>query len=130
MRKSLLTLGLGIVAMLFAVVVVASEAPEATTIDDCVAKKAAVEFPHAAHYEVTECTTCHHTSEGLTAETAGGMEVQACGACHTTVEEATTPECSQMSLKKNPFHISCVGCHKEEAAGPTKCDECHPKAAS
>ena len=106
MRKSLLTLGLGIVAMLFAVVVVAGEAPEATTIDDCVAKKAAVEFPHAAHYEVTECTTCHHTSEGLTADTAGGMEVQACGACHTTVEEATTPECSQMSLKKNPFHIN------------------------
>jgi hypothetical protein len=128
MRKSLLTFGLGFVAMLFAVVVVAGEAPEATTIDDCVAKKAAVEFPHAAHYEVTECTTCHHTSEGLTADTTGGMEVQACGACHTTVEEATTPECSQMSLKKNPFHINCVGCHKEEAAGPTKCNECHPKA--
>ena len=35
---------------------------------------------------------------------------------------------------KNPFHITCVGCHKEEAKtnaetkAPTKCDQCHPKA--
>lgn len=128
MRKSFLTLGLGIVAMLVAGIVIAGEMPETVTIDDCADKKAAVEFPHAAHFEVTECTTCHHTSEGLTADTVGGMEVQACGACHTTPEEATTPECSQMSLKKNPFHISCVGCHKEAGAGPQKCDECHPKA--
>ena len=35
---------------------------------------------------------------------------------------------NQMSLKKNPFHINCVGCHKEQGAGPAKCDECHPKA--
>jgi hypothetical protein len=128
MRKSFLGIGLGVAAMLLAVGAFAAEAPEATTIDDCVAKKAAVEFPHAAHFEATECTTCHHTSEGLTADSAGGMEVQACGACHTTPEEATTPECSQMSLKKNPYHIACVGCHKEASAGPTKCDDCHPKA--
>jgi len=128
MRKSFLTLGLGIVAMLFAVVVMAGEVPDAATIDDCVAKKSAVEFPHAAHVEAAECTACHHTDEGLTADSAGGMEVQACGACHTTPEEATTPECSQMSMKKNPFHINCVGCHKESSSGPTKCDDCHPKA--
>ena len=128
MRKSLLGLGFGLVATLFAVGAMAGEPPESTTIDDCVDKKAAVEFPHAAHYEVTECTTCHHTDEGLTADSVGGMDVQVCGACHTTPEEATTPECSQMSLKKNPFHITCVGCHKENEAGPAKCDECHPKA--
>ncbi len=128
MRKSLLTLGFAVVSVLFAGMAMAGEAPESMTIDDCVAKKSAVEFPHAAHYEVTECTTCHHTSEGLTADSAAGMEVQACGACHTDPEEATTPACSQMSMKKNPYHINCVSCHKEEAAGPTKCDECHPKA--
>jgi hypothetical protein len=33
-----------------------------------------------------------------------------------------------MSLKKNHYHINCVGCHKESGAGPAKCDECHPKA--
>jgi len=114
--------------MLFATAVVAAEPPESATIDDCVDKKAAVEFPHAAHFELTECTTCHHTAEGLTAESVGGMEVATCGTCHTTPEEATTPECSQMSLKKNPFHINCVTCHKEGEAGPTKCDDCHPKA--
>ena len=61
MRKSYLGLGLGAMALLLAGVAMAGEAPEATTIDDCVAKKSAVEFPHAAHFEVTECTTCHHT---------------------------------------------------------------------
>jgi len=127
MRKSLLALGFGIVAIFCAVVVIAAEPPESATIDDCVDKRVAVEFPHAAHFEATECTTCHHTTEGLTADSVGGMEVQTCGACHTTPEEATTPECSQMSLKKNPFHINCVGCHKEQAAGPSKCDDCHPK---
>ena len=128
MRKSLLGFGLGVAAMLIAVVVIAAEPPESATIDDCVDKKAAVEFPHAAHFEVTECTTCHHTTEGLIADSVGGTEVETGGTCHTTPEEATTPECSQMSLKKNPFHINCVSCHKEGDAGPTKCDECHPKA--
>jgi len=128
MRKTLFGFGLGVAAMLLAVVVIAAEPPESATIDDCVEKRAAVEFPHAAHFEVTECSACHHTQEDLTADSVGGMEVETCGTCHTTPEEATTPECSQMSLKKNPFHINCVSCHKEQAAGPTKCDECHPKA--
>ena len=128
MRKTFLGLGLGVVAMLLAGVATAAEPPDSTTIDDCVVKKAAVEFPHATHFEVAECSTCHHTQEDLTADSVGGMEVKTCGTCHVEPEEATTPECSQMSLKKNPFHINCVNCHKEQAAGPTKCDECHPKA--
>ena len=128
MRKSILGIVFVMVATVFAGVAVAAEIPETVTIDDCVAKKTAVEFPHAAHAADVECTTCHHTAEGLTAETVGGMEVQACGSCHTEPTEATTPACSEMSLKKNPYHITCIGCHKEQAAGPTKCDECHPKA--
>ena len=125
MRKSFLGIGLGIVALLIAVAPIAAETPDATTIDDCVSKKSAVDFPHAAHFEVTECTTCHHTDEGLTADSG---EAQPCGECHTSPEAAETPACSQMSLKKNPYHINCVGCHKEQEAGPAKCDECHPKA--
>lgn len=125
MRKSILGLGLGIAALLIAVAPLAATAPDSTTIDDCVAKKSAVEFPHAAHFEVTECTTCHHTDEGLTADSG---TAQPCGECHNSPESPDTPECAQMSLKKNPFHINCVGCHKEQAAGPAKCDECHPKA--
>jgi hypothetical protein len=125
MRKSFLIIGLGIVALLVAVSPIVAQAPETVTIDDCVSKKSAVEFPHAAHFEVTECTTCHHTDEGLTADSG---TAQACGECHVSPEAAETPECSQMSMKKNPFHINCVGCHKEQAAGPSKCDDCHPKA--
>lgn len=125
MRKSFLGIGLGVVALLVAVAPIAAQAPESITIDDCVAKKSAVEFPHAAHFEVTECTTCHHTDEGLTADSG---TAQPCGTCHNSPEAAETPECSQMSLKKNHYHINCVGCHKEQGAGPAKCDECHPKA--
>jgi hypothetical protein len=86
------------------------------------------------HYEANECTTCHHSQEELTLEAAqGGMEVEACAGCHVEPEEEDTPKCTEKSLKKNPFHITCVGCHKDSKAedetisAPTKCAECHPK---
>lgn len=111
----------------------AATPPDKTTIDDCVAKKAAVEFPHGAHVKaVAECKTCHHTQPALTAES--GEKVETCASCHVTPEKAETPKCSEMSATKNPFHMSCVKCHKEELAkkpdskAPTKCDQCHPKA--
>ena len=62
-----------------------------------------------------------------------GMEVEACSGCHIEPEEEDTPKCTEKSLKKNPFHITCVGCHKDSKAedetisAPTKCAECHPK---
>jgi hypothetical protein len=110
----------------------AGEAPETTMIDDCVNKQAAVEFPHKVHADGIECVTCHHAQEGLTADSS--EEVAPCGSCHTEPEDAETPICSQMSSSKNPFHIRCVGCHKEKLeadesfTGPTKCTQCHPKA--
>lgn len=99
--------------------------PENITIDDCVAKKSAVEFPHAAHFELAECSTCHHTQENLTKDSA--ETVKPCSECHNEPEKKSTPSCSQSSLKKNQFHINCVDCHKAEKAGPTKCNDCHPK---
>lgn len=114
------------------VAVPANQLPETVTIDDCVAKKSAVEFPHKAHAERLECKTCHHTQESLTADSS--EEVKTCGTCHVTPEAAETPICTQMSATKNPFHITCVTCHKEElkknaeTKAPTKCDQCHPKA--
>lgn len=111
----------------------AATPPEKVTIDDCVAKKAAVEFPHSAHVKaIAECKTCHHTQPALTA--TSGEKVETCGSCHVTPEKAETPKCSEMSATKNPFHMACVACHKEELAkkpdtkAPTKCDQCHPKA--
>lgn len=137
MRK---LIGLGVLAIMTAATLVAfADVPENITIDVCADAKTPVEFPHKAHFELTDCVTCHHTSEGLTAETAGTMEVATCASCHVEPEEATTPLCSEKSLKKNPYHISCVGCHKAEKkvakeagtefAAPTKCTACHPKPA-
>lgn len=99
--------------------------PEHIVIDDCVNKKSAVEFPHAAHFDLTECSTCHHTQEGLTRDSE--EKAKPCSECHNEPEKAGTPACSESSLKKNNFHINCVSCHKEEKAGPTKCNDCHPK---
>ena len=130
MRKSLVAIGIVIAALVFAMPTLAAsakDAPTDATIDGCVAKKSAVEFPHAAHFELTECTTCHHTNDGLAA--GSDMDVPSCASCHKD-PEGETPDCAQMSLSKNPYHIACVTCHKESGseAAPTKCDGCHPKA--
>jgi len=134
MRKPIFSLGIAALVLaasaLFAVP--ASKAPDKVTIDDCVTKKTAVAFPHGEHAKAFECKTCHHTQADLKAGAA--TEVDTCGKCHVTPEKAETPKCSEMSAKSNPFHITCVGCHKEELAkkadtkAPTKCDQCHPKA--
>lgn len=124
MRKLNLVIAAGILAV-FSSVAGAVSPPVDITIDDCVAKKSAVAFPHELHFEKYECSTCHHTQENLTKDTAD--QAKPCSECHMEPEKASTPICSQMSPKKNPFHIKCVSCHKEEKAGPTKCNDCHPK---
>jgi len=107
--------------------------PETFDIDYEGGKKAAVAFPHAAHFEVAECTDCHHTKEGLTLENVADMNVQKCGDCHMNPEEDGVPDITSASTKKNAFHINCVSCHKDtkkenaDTAAPTKCNDCHPK---
>lgn len=112
----------------------ATDPPEEMTLDSCGDTRAPVEFPHKAHFDDLECTTCHHSQEEMTLEAVqGGMEVELCADCHVEPEEVDTPNCTEKSLRKNPFHITCVGCHKEEKkedeslSVPTKCAECHPK---
>ena len=97
--------------------------PDEVVIDDCAKKKAPVAFPHKAHEEVGPCSTCHHTQPDL----AAGGEAEQCASCHNEPEDPETPACGQMSMTKNPYHINCVNCHKEQAKGPTKCNDCHPK---
>lgn len=135
MRKLLLPFALVAAAILVGVPLVAGAAapPEKITINDCAGKKSAVEFPHGIHAKAHECKTCHHTQAALTAEST--EKVVACKTCHVTPEKAETPKCAEMSATKNPFHMLCVKCHKEELAkkadtkAPTKCDQCHaPKA--
>lgn len=118
-------IGLGIIAVVCVAAMALAQEPT-STLDACGEKKSAVSFPHEAHAAVAECTACHHTNEGLVA--GSDQKVDKCTVCHLNPEKAETPDCGSMSSKKNPYHINCVGCHKTEAKGPTKCAECHPKA--
>ena len=138
MRKFFLAV-LAVMAVSVAMVAFAGDLPENITIDQCATKKAPVEFPHKAHFEFATCVDCHHTTEGLTVENWAEMEVATCGSCHIEPEKAETPKCSNKKKTDNPFHINCVGCHKEvkakakaegtETTAATKCTACHPKAA-
>ena len=119
------------VLMAASLVAFATEVPENITIDACADTKPAVDFPHQAHLELAACVDCHHTQADLTAETVAEMEVADCASCHLEPEEATTPSCKEKSTKKNPYHLLCIGCHKEakkanaETVAPSKCKECH-----
>ena len=101
-------------AALFGTIAVADN--HMIVIDKAQAKKSPVSFPHKAHQDKYECVECHHTAKGAD-------DAQSCFECHG--KNPDIPDPGQMSAKKNPFHIKCIGCHKEEAAGPTKCKECH-----
>ena len=132
MRK-LFLMTIIVLTALAALVAFATEVPENITIDACADTKTAVEFPHKAHFENAACVDCHHSEEGLTAETAADMKVATCASCHVEPEKAETPKCSEKSTKKNPYHIRCLGCHKDtkkenaDTKAPTKCTACHPK---
>ncbi|UCG38983.1 MAG: cytochrome c3 family protein [bacterium] len=90
--------------------------PDVIVIDKAQAKKPPVTFPHEVHAGSFDCVTCHHTAKGKD-------DAESCFNCHGKNPDAPDP--SSMSQKENPFHIRCVGCHKEQAKGPTKCNECH-----
>jgi hypothetical protein len=124
--KNVVTVASIVVFASVAALVLAHHGPDTVTLDAAMDKKGPVEFPHAAHIEVVEsCDTCHHTNEGLTAET--DADVQPCSACHLDPESPDTPSLRQMSMSKNPMHAGCIDCHKQEAKGPTKCADCHAK---
>ncbi len=130
MKAKIWTLAAIALATVAAWAVAGQEPPEVAVLDDCMKKRPAVTFPHQAHFELTECTTCHHKQEGLTIEALeSGVEVKRCAVCHLNPEEKSTPDCTQMSIKRNPYHINCVNCHKESGSenAPTKCKDCHVK---
>ena len=99
-------------------------------------KRAAVEFPHAIHFE-TSCKQCHHKWEGP-------KKIKSCqtSGCHD-LKKVSKKE--PIRYYKMAFHKQCIGCHKEikkrneetakrvqlsdkkEATGPTGCIKCHPK---
>jgi len=119
-RKAVIILTLLAMAISMAalVAVVHAGAPDVITIDKAQAKKPPVVFSHKTHSEANDCTVCHHTATGKD-------DAKGCFECHGKDPKANDPSVS--SAKENPFHITCKGCHKEQAKGPTKCGECHKK---
>lgn len=95
--------------------------PKDLVIKACQKRKPPVALPHDLHAKKAKiaCKTCHHK---------GKME-QKCSAaeCHAGKANSKRSGCAEMSLKKNPFHISCRGCHQKMKKGPNKCQLCHVK---
>jgi hypothetical protein len=85
-----------------------------------------VEFDHLLHYELYECTDCHH--DYVDGENVWSMEKNYCSDCHT-VEGHYEDDVEVMGLME-AFHEQCIDCHQEahaqdQATGPIMCGECH-----
>jgi len=104
--------------------------PPTVTIKAAAKKQPQVVFAHEKHSTklVKSCDTCHHTQKGLTAEKATAMNVVKCTTCHLDPKNPKAPGMREMALNKNPFHIRCISCHKEQKKGPVVCTGCHKKA--
>ena len=103
--------------------------PGVVKVDVAAKKQPPVSFNHAKHGDtlVKTCDTCHHTNKGLTKAQADKVEVKKCSTCHLEAK-GKTPSMREMSLTRNPMHIRCVGCHKDNKKGPAVCTGCHKKA--
>ena len=111
--------------LLAAAPALAHHGPATVTIGAAAKKQPAVPFPHEKHAKLAKsCDTCHHKQKGLT--TDEGTKVVKCSTCHLDPKDKA-PSMREMSLTKNPFHIRCVACHKEQKKGPTACAGCHVK---
>jgi hypothetical protein len=113
------TIVLGLAAG-FSVMAAKKAAPKQIVIKECQKAKPPVAFPHETHTKKAKvaCKTCHHKGQD-----------QTCGAakCHAGKAEGKRPGCAEMSPSKNPYHISCIGCHKKQNKGPKGCGDCHKK---
>jgi hypothetical protein len=87
---------------------------------------------HASDYGAS-CTSCHHHP----AQPEDGAAMASCKACHVLPADKSLPkaclEChgaDEVTLdgvpgKTDALHSQCIGCHKENNAGPTECAACH-----
>jgi len=112
-------------SVLTAVAAFAHHGPATLKIDEAAKKQPAVTFAHDKHTaRAKSCDTCHHTQKGL--KTDEGVKVVKCSTCHLDPKDKA-PSMREMSLTKNPFHIRCISCHKEQKKGPVVCTGCHVK---
>lgn len=95
------------------------------TIDQAKAKQPGVAFDHSKHANelVKACDVCHHTQKGLNKDSTG--KVDSCAVCHLDPKDPKAPSMREMSPTKNPYHIRCIACHKDQKKGPVSCTACH-----
>ena len=124
------TVFIGFVFLCFAATVALAHYPGKVKIDAAAKKQLPVPFDHAKHGDtlVKSCDTCHHTNKGLTKAQTDKVDVKKCSECHLD-PKGTVPSMRDMSPTKNPLHVRCIGCHKEQKKGPTVCNKCHVKGA-
>ena len=101
----------------------AVEAPADLTIKapaGMTATQPEVAFSHKGHAKI-DCKVCHHKGEATQKCNAAG--------CHdsTDAKDKTSEKSFYKAFHDMKSERSCIGCHKKEAKGPTKCPECHPK---
>ena len=105
------------------------------------AKRTAVDFPHATHFDFS-CMECHH-------QWSAEEPIQSCGTsgCHD-LNTQPKPDSGDEPIMyyKKAYHQMCLGCHREmkalnkkvamtlkgsetrvKSTGPTGCIQCHPK---
>ena len=124
------------------VAVATDKGPETITMDSKVYpehKKSLVIFSHQKHnvdYQIA-CSECHHVYQDGKNVWKEGDEVKKCDCCHAGAKAPSGEKLSKGEKIKgyhySAIHENCKGCHKavnkEGKAAPTKCTECHLKAA-
>ena len=125
MRRNIV---LGLFLSCLVATVAVAHYPGKIKVDVAAKKQPPVSFDHAKHGDtlVKTCETCHHTNKGLTKPQADKVQVKKCSECHLDPKDKA-PSMREMSLTKNPLHIRCINCHKEQKKGPTACNKCHIK---
>ncbi len=120
-KERIIAYGIGIILFVVGVVCYAAfplKTPEQPIRVMLKANGGNVLFDHYRHssedgYSI-ECSDCHHDLED------GAESPSSCGECHK--KESTEDNSVKIS---DAFHNVCVGCHKDNGSGPTKCSECH-----
>jgi len=125
MRRRLIV-GLTVLGMMgIGIGVAAKNPPKTVKVSKCGKKKGPVTFNHQKHVKDNKisCVQCHHMAKDKKHKKDA---YNPCASCHAGKAGAKNKYgCAEMSPKKNPYHIKCVGCHKKLKKGPRSCRKCH-----
>lgn len=123
-------------------------APDSITLNSTGKLFQPFQFNHAKHIQdIKECSDCHHHTTGTLVQNpkcvkchsnSSPTAVVSCKGCHsstpfspeTLAEKRTEKQrfhLDKMGLK-GAMHQNCIGCHTKMAAGPTGCQDCHPRS--